>query len=268
MAKKIYAQAPFTILVAGPAGRTSFTNQLIMDSSNNNQMGHLQGTPGSSSLQITISDANFTADVQATVTLTVGAPLAGDTLTVGGVTLTGIAGARTPGNDDFNVGAAVVADEIAAALNDALNSFATLVTAASVAPVVTLTAVPAGADGNAIAVSSSTAQLVFSTPTLSGGRTGGNNTLTFGDQTVTSSVDWIPVNGNANASAIALAAAIDSLPNFSAAAIAADITVTGPTGPSEIEVSVTYTASGGNYTFTPDTKIMTGTPSVGAPIIH
>lgn len=115
--------------------------------------------------------------IQAEATITVGVPLAGDTITIGGVALTGIAGARTPGLDDFNVGAAVVADEIAAAINDALNSFTAIATAASATPVVTLTAVPVGAAGNTVTLATSNpAQLVLSGATLSGGSDGSSLT--------------------------------------------------------------------------------------------
>jgi len=266
MAKKFYTSPQFTVLVAGP-GRTAFTDQIISDSSGNNRIALLQGAAGAATLQITVSDANLTSDVQAEGTVTVGIPLAGDILTIGGVPLTGFGGARTPGNDDFNVGAAVVADEIAAALNDGANSFAAIVTAASASPVVTLTAVPLGEDGNSVALASSTAQMTASGTTLVGGTTGGESTIHLGENTITSGIDWTPVNGNANASATALAAAIDGLAGYTAVALGANITITGPTGPSEIAVSVVYEGSGGNFTLTPNTSVISGTPTLGPPTI-
>ena len=95
------------------------------------------------------------ADSFATGTITVNAaPLAtGDTLTINGTALTGTAGLRTSGSNDFSVSGMTtdaIAGEIVAALNDSANSFATLVDATSALNVVTLTAVTAGAGGDAI----------------------------------------------------------------------------------------------------------------------
>ena len=266
MTRRFYTPGSFTVLVGTP-GRTAFTNQIIMDDSGNHRIAHLQGDPGPADLQITISDANFTNTLQAGGTITVGIPLAGDTVTIGGIVLLGVAGARVPGNNDFNIGAGVVSDEIAAAINDGANFFAPFVTAVSASPVVTLTGVPIGELGNSVTLVSSTAQLVVSGAVLTGGSTGGQSSISLGEHTLTTNIDWIPVNGNANASATALAAAIDALEGFTASAIAADITIVGPTGPSELSVSVLYQGSGGNYTFTPDTDTISGTPIIGPPII-
>ena len=60
----------------------------------------------------------------------VGAP--GDTLTLGGVVLTAVAGARTPGSDDFSLASATaagVAQSIADAIADPLNSLTAILTA-------------------------------------------------------------------------------------------------------------------------------------------
>lgn len=121
---------------------------------------------------VLISGANNYADG----TFTVGtAPLtAGDTLTIGGLPLTGVAGSRTSGNDDFSVDGvtvSIVAAEIAAAINDPANSFSALVVATAVLGVVTITAQAPGAGGNAITIASSTGDVVASGATLTGGGT-------------------------------------------------------------------------------------------------
>lgn len=84
-----------------------------------------------------------------TVTVaSVGAP--GDTISVGGQTLTAVAGARTSGADDFSLASGTVtgvARSIVDAIDDASNSFTTLVTAAIQIPgtaVVVLTTVSLG----------------------------------------------------------------------------------------------------------------------------
>jgi len=110
-------------------------------------------------------------DIKATGTVQVLAPLPGDILTIGGVPLTGVAGSRTPGSDDFDVtgGGATAAADIVAALNDGANSFTGTVTATRNGDVVILTAFAPGAVGNAVTLVSSTAQLVVSGATLQGG---------------------------------------------------------------------------------------------------
>lgn len=78
---------------------------------------------------------------------------AGDTITIGGVVLTGVAGARTSGDNDFNAGlgsVAALAAEIAAAINDTENAFAEVVSAVAEGADITLTAVAPGSGGNAI----------------------------------------------------------------------------------------------------------------------
>jgi len=84
-----------------------------------------------------------------TVTVaSVGSPA--ETITVGGVALTAVAGARTPGSDDFSLSSGTVlgvAQSIVDAVNDAANSFATLVTATLLTPglpVLQLTSVSTG----------------------------------------------------------------------------------------------------------------------------
>ena len=113
----------------------------------------------------------------ATGTITaVTAPLiAGDSLTIAGLPLTGVGAARTAGGDNFNALTGTVsamATEIAAAINDTENSFAASVTAVAVGAVVTLTAVTPGTAGNAVTLAVST--------TPSGGLTRSGANLTGG----------------------------------------------------------------------------------------
>lgn len=109
-------------------------------------------------------------------------PQAGDKIAVGGVELTGFGGARTPGNDDFNVGAVDLGVEVAEAINDPLNSFSSLCTAVSVpaSGLVTITAVPIGALGNAVTFTSTQPLrlIVSGTGLLSGGLNGCTVTTT------------------------------------------------------------------------------------------
>ena len=99
-------------------------------------------------------------DTKATGTLTVGggAPPATANITLGTLTLTAAA-ARVSGSDNYNGtlgSAALIAADIAAAINDPNNSFQSTCTAAVTAPgVVTVTAIPLGTLGNAVAFSSS-----------------------------------------------------------------------------------------------------------------
>lgn len=110
----------------------------------------------------------------ATGTATVDAtPLvAGDTLVIGGITLTGVAVARTSGGDNFDVTGGTVtaiAAEIAAAINDSANSFAAVCTAEAAVGVVTLTAASAGAGGNATTLVTTAADITLSGATFAGG---------------------------------------------------------------------------------------------------
>lgn len=109
----------------------------------------------------------------ATATVTVdGTPLPspGDTIVIGGITLTAVAGA--PAVDQFQIGADefTTAANIATAINNPANSFDTLVSANSGGTdIVSLTAVAAGAAGNAITLTTTGASLVASGATFSGG---------------------------------------------------------------------------------------------------
>lgn len=125
------------------------------------------------------------ADTFATGTVTVnGTPItAGDTITVNGTVLTGFSGVRTSGSNNFSVNGTTtdsIAAEITAAINDSANSFTTTVTATSLLNVVTLTAVTAGVDGNALTLAVAVAvaaDLVPSGGFLTGGSAAGNTVL-------------------------------------------------------------------------------------------
>lgn len=91
-----------------------------------------------------------------TATATVAPVTAGDTLVINGVTLTGVAATRTSGSNNFDtrgLTVSAVAAEIAAAINDVANDFASMVSATSALGIVTLRAVVAGTVGNAITLS-------------------------------------------------------------------------------------------------------------------
>ncbi len=125
------------------------------------------------------------ADTFASGTVTVvTAPLAaGDTLTINGTVLTGIAGTRAAGSNNFStLGSTItaVAAELTAAINDALNGFATTVKATAAAGVVTIQAITAGSGGNAITLATSTTPsggITLSGATLSGGSASGSLVL-------------------------------------------------------------------------------------------
>lgn len=125
------------------------------------------------------------ADTFATGSATVvNAPLAtGDTLTINGTALTGVAGTRTSGSDNFSVSggsAATIAAEIVAALNDTANSFDTVISAAVdgvTLEQINLTAVTAGSGGNTITLATSTTPaggITLSGATLTGGSSAGS----------------------------------------------------------------------------------------------
>ena len=122
------------------------------------------------------------ADSFATGTVVVNtAPLAaGDTLTIGGTTLTGVASARTSGSNNFATTGgtvAAVAAEIAAALNDTSNSFAETIEASVAGDTITIEAVVPGSEGNAITLVTLTdpvGGLTESGATLTGGGSAGS----------------------------------------------------------------------------------------------
>ena len=108
---------------------------------------------------------------QATGTITIVTPAALETITIGGTLLTAVNGA--PGVDEFDMSSAdpnTIAGNIAAAINNGANSFTTIVTAGALLDVVTVTAVPVGALGNAVTlVSSDGINLAVSGANLTGG---------------------------------------------------------------------------------------------------
>jgi hypothetical protein len=202
---------------------------------------------------ILVSNEDFTpasGAIQATGTLTVNVTPSTSTITIGGQALTPAAGARTPGANDYDATlgtAALIATEIAAAINDALNGFVAIVTATNLVPgQVELTAVPVGALGNAVTLTSSTGDVTVSGATLTGG-----------------------VDADAG-TATALAAVIDALPEFTASAVGAVITITGPFGPNgnELLFEAIYAGVVANYTLTPTEGFLTaGEPFIGPPTI-
>ena len=112
------------------------------------------------------------------------APLAtGDFITINGTALTGTAGTRTSGSNDFSVSGmtdAAIAAEIVDAINDSANAFSSLVSAEATGAglnVVTLTAITAGSGGNAITLAASTTPPGNMTPSganLTGGGSAGS----------------------------------------------------------------------------------------------
>jgi len=110
-----------------------------------------------------VNDGTGAAGV-GTFTITFATPIiAGNTVTVGAQLFTAVAGARTPGANDFSIASGTdpgIATDLAAAINDPLNGLAqpgglaNLVTAVPAAAVVTLTANMDGAAGNLVLASS------------------------------------------------------------------------------------------------------------------
>jgi len=175
-------------------GATRFTSPVTITASEYDQLsfhytGDVSGLAGTDTITLTPGTYNSAGDLVteindqlalllagafATGTVTVLAPIAGDTVTIGGVILTAVAVPRTPGSDDFDVSSGVpgtIAIDLAAAINDPLNSLTTLVTASPLGAVVTLTAVPLGVLGNAITLAT-TAQFTPSGAFLAGGGVG------------------------------------------------------------------------------------------------
>ena len=204
-----------------------------------------------------VGDYTFTSGIdfavasatQATGSFTVAAAPSLATLTVGGVNLTPAGGGRTSGANDYNntlVTANALAAEIAAAINDPANGFVGLVTAAPVGAQVVLTAVPVGSLGNAVGTSSNNVSILAATATLTGGIDAVDNTATN------------------------IAAAIDGVGGYEAAAVGPIVTVTAPPGPNgdNTFVDAEYTGTVQNFTVVPNAWYMTGgEPYVGPPDI-
>ena len=160
-----------------------------------------------------------TALATGTITPGTGGPSAA-TITINGVVLTGVAGARTSGSDDFNMSLGTVAalvTEITAALNDAANSFETIITASDDTTSVGLTAVVGGhpgAVGNLItlAAAATGATYVVSGPVLTGGNFGEECQFMFAIGTANDDLlqlmiplaDWAASSSNVGASSLTL----------------------------------------------------------------
>jgi hypothetical protein len=110
----------------------------------------LEATPQS----YIISGASYVAGVEASSTLTInlGPATAGDVIVVAGIPLTGVAGARTPGADDFDATQAtpaLLSAEIEAAINDAANSWNGVASALDLTGSVQVVLAAPGTGGNA-----------------------------------------------------------------------------------------------------------------------
>lgn len=98
-----------------------------------------------------------------------------------------------------------------------------------------------------------------------------NNTFTnpavlyLGNYVIRSGDDFT-VGGSTSATATALAAAIDALPEFAASAATDDVTITGPVGPNGnlVRFEVVFEGTVENYTLDPDGGFLTGgEPTLG-----
>lgn len=108
------------------------------------------------------------------ITVVTGTEAPGDTITIGGIPLVAVAGARTSGSNDFSLASGTapgIAGDIIAAINDPANFFGSTVTSASGGGgVVDLTAVPLGTAGDAITLATTNGvAFAVSGGTLSGG---------------------------------------------------------------------------------------------------
>lgn len=204
----------------------------------------VSGTP------VVLTTATGTATVSAT-------PItAGDRFIVGGVVLTAVAGARTPGSNDFDgslVTVLALAAEIAAALSDASNSFQAVATAVAVGSVITLTAVLTGTAGN-VAMSTDSANLTLSGTALTGGLDADTVTIAGRDLTAvagarTSGSNDFSVDGTNFDVADSIAAAINDAANgfvgfVTATAAFGQVTLTAvPIGARGNTISLATTAS-------------------------
>jgi hypothetical protein len=232
--------------------------------------GRLTGSYVRASADVTVTDNTFTSAAtlfvgeysftsgvdfsvatatQATGSFTVTASPSTATLTIGGVNLTPAGGGRTPGANNYNntLGTVnAIAAEIAAAINDLANGFDGFISAVAMGPNIALTAIPLGALGNVIGTSSNNGTVVASGATLTGGIDAVDNTSTN------------------------IAAAINGIGGYEAAAVGPTITVTAPFGPNgnNVFVDAEYTGTVQNFTVVPGTWYMAGgQPYVGPPSI-
>jgi hypothetical protein len=224
------------------------------------------GTPVPASGSITVASVTFAGEtflvlgpytlstydippsgaVQATASIVVTANPSTATITIGGQALTPAAGARTPGNNDYNntLGSpALIAADIVAAINDGANSFGAIAVAVNAGGgSVDLEAIPVGAAGNAVTLASSDGTVTVSGATFSGGLDADENYALFLAQVISA-----------------------SCPPFAAVAAGNAILVSGPVGPIGNETAFYATgASPGNFTFSPDNLRMAGAePFIG-----
>ena len=123
-------------------------------------------------LEVWLALVSDSPNASGTCTVLPALPTALDTLVIGGITLTAVAGA--PAVDQFTIGAneALTAANIAAAINNPANSFTATVTAAqdvTSTDVVNIYAVASGAAGNAITLAITGVGWSISGATLAGG---------------------------------------------------------------------------------------------------
>lgn len=185
--------------------------------------------------------------VQATASFLVNATPSTSTLNINGLNLIPTGGAaRASGANNYNntlgtVGA--IAAEISAAINDPANAFVGTATAIAVGASVNLTAVPVGALGNALTLSSSTGTVSASGANFTGGLDDVEDT------------------------ALNLAAAIMALPEFSASVLGNQVSVSA-----EQLLNITLLSKTGaspyNFALTPANGTLTGgDPHVGPPVL-
>lgn len=93
--------------------------------------------------------------------------------------------------------------------------------------------------------------------------------LYLGEFVLVSNEDYTP-GGSTALTATALAAAIDALPGFAAAAVGSDVNITGPFGPNgnEVVLQAVYDGTVQNFTLSPsDGFLAGGEPTIGPPTI-
>ena len=180
-----------------------------------------------------------------TVTITSSPIPAGETITIDSVTLTSVAGARTPGNDDFDGSlgtAALIAADIMAAINDGSLSGFGVAEATLSGSVVTVEALVGGAAGNDIVLATSTPIVVLSGTTLEDGADA--DTLTIAGTVLTAVAGTRTPGGQDFAvgpssydTAESIQDAINDVDNYvsfvTAAADADEVTITASTAGSE-----------------------------------
>lgn len=160
-----------------PPGQTKYVDPILNDTVATITSGGVITTAaeyrGLAAYLLTNVNDGTGAAAAGTLTVSAAAATAGDTVTIGGVVLTAVAGARTPGSNDFSIASGTnngIATEITAALNDPANDFTSLVEATANAAVVELDAVTVGTAGNAITLASSDGVFIaVSGATMAGG---------------------------------------------------------------------------------------------------